>query len=60
MCRVLGFSSDRVPTGSSGVGDESSAASGCTGGPDGSAAVPDHGVDVQWQNTPRTCQQAEG
>ena len=42
------------------VGDARCGAPGSSGRPDGCAAVPDHGVDVQRQNTFRAHQQAEG
>ncbi len=62
VCHVLRCArADRhVTAGRSGVGDASSVAPGSSGSPHGCAAVPDHGVDVQWQNTSGAHQQAEG
>lgn len=62
VCHVLKFASadHHVIAGRSSVGDASILAPGSTGCPYGCAAVPHHGVDVQWQNTWRAHQQAEG
>lgn len=49
-----------VTAGKSSAGDASSVAPGSSGSPDGCATVPDHGVDVQWQNPSRAHQQAQG
>lgn len=62
VCQILRFASadHHVIAGNSSVGDASSVEPGSCGSPYGCAAVPDHGVDVQWQNTSRAHKQAEG
>lgn len=49
-----------ITAGRSTVGHASSLAPGSSSRPYGCAAVPHHGVDVEWQNTRRAHQQTEG
>ena len=59
---ILRFASadHHVTSGRSSVGDARSVEPGSSGSPYGCTAVPDHGVDVKWQNTSRAHKQAEG
>lgn len=62
VCHVLRCASaeHHVAAGRSSLGDAGSPAPGSSGSPYGCTAVPHHGLDIQWQNTSRAHQQAEG